>query len=580
MSVETITPIAKTFNVAGCALIMLYPDTVSFLFSELIRMIYREDYVWMTSESAKLHKDLSFLDLLMTSLGGIIGSGWLLSALLAANGAGPSSVFSWLIGGVVVMLIGLVYAELTGFIPESGAVARYPHYSHGHLTGFIMGWAAWIAYASVPAVEAEAVVTYGQAYVPALRAANGNISAVGLLVAAAFLVIFFIINYMGVRSFAKINTPLTIIKFIIPALTVILFFIFGMHWGNFSSHGFAPYHSQGMMKVVATAGIVFSYLGFRQSVDLSGEAKNAQRDVPRAIVVSLIVGILLYVLLQLVFLGAVPSGILSKGWGHISYSAPFAQLAMSINLGWFAILVYGSAIISPFGTGNVYTASTTRVIYALGSNGYFPRVLAKVDPKTGIPVWSLVVAVVLGLIFLAPFPSWQALVGIVSSATVLTYITGPVSAAVFRRVAPDAKRSVTIKNMGLLAPLAFIGGSLIIYWAGWHTNEILLIAVLIGVILYLVASFLFPSQISRPTRQSIKAGVWLVVYLLFMLLMSNIGSKVFGGPNTLIHYPWDLVAVALGSLAFYYWGVRSGYKTHDVSEVLDAIEESRASSSL
>ena len=285
----------------------------------------------MATESAKLRKDLSFLDLLMTSLGGIIGSGWLLSALLAANGAGPSSVFSWLIGGVVVMLIGLVYAELTGFIPESGAVARYPHYSHGHLTGFIMGWAAWIAYASVPAVEAEAVVTYAQSYIPALKAANGNISALGLLIAASLLVVFFIINYLGVRSFARINTPLTIIKFIVPAMTVILFFIFGMHWGNFSSHGFAPYHSQGMMRVVATAGIVFSYLGFRQAVDLSGEARNAQRDVPRAIVISLIIGILLYVLLQLVFLGAVPSDILSKGWAHVSYSAPFAQLAISIR---------------------------------------------------------------------------------------------------------------------------------------------------------------------------------------------------------------------------------------------------------
>ncbi len=526
---------------------------------------------------SNLHHSLSFTDLLMTSLGGIIGSGWLLSALFAAQGAGPSAIFSWLIGGVIIMFIGLIYAELSGLFPESGAVVRYPHYSHGHLTGFIMGWAAWIAYSSVPAVESEAVVTYAQTYIPAFKASNGNISALGLVCAAGLLLVFFAINYMGVRSFAKINTPLTIIKFIIPALTIILFLIVGFHSTNLTSHGFMPYKSQGMMKVVATAGIVFSYLGFRQSVDLAGEARNPQRDVPRAIVWSLILGILIYTLLQLVFIGAIPLSVLDHGWHGVDYSAPFAQLALSLNLGWLAIVIYGSAIISPFGTGNVYTASTTRVLYALGKNRYFPRILAKVDPRTGIPVYALAVAVGLGLIFLAPFPSWQTLVGIVSSATVLTYIIGPISAMVFRRTAPDAKRAIHLGGIGLIAPLAFIGGSLIIYWAGWNTNKILLIATLIGIVLYFTASGLWPRAIERPPVQSLKAALWLIVYLVFMLAISYAGSTVFGAPHSLIPYPWDLVVVAGVSLLFYFWGVRSGYKTKAIEELLAGLEETRTS---
>ncbi len=79
-----------------------------------------------------------------------------------------------------------------------------------------------------------------------------------------------------------------------------------------------------MMKVVATAGIVFSYLGFRQSVDLAGEARNPQRDVPRAIIWSLILGILIYTLLQLIFIGAIPLSMLDRGWQGVHYSAPFA----------------------------------------------------------------------------------------------------------------------------------------------------------------------------------------------------------------------------------------------------------------
>lgn len=76
----------------------------------------------------------------MASLGGIIGSGWLFGALYAANAAGPASILSWLLGGFAVILIGLVYAELAGMLPESGGVARYPDYSHGQVTGFLRAW--------------------------------------------------------------------------------------------------------------------------------------------------------------------------------------------------------------------------------------------------------------------------------------------------------------------------------------------------------------------------------------------------------------------------------------------------------
>jgi amino acid transporter len=288
---------------------------------------------------------------------------------------------------------------------------------------------------------------------------------------------------------------------------------------------------------------------------------------------------LLYVLLQVVFIGGVPTSHLAKGWSTISYSAPFAQLAMTLGLGWFATLLYADAILSPAGTGNIYTASTTRVLYALGNNHYFPRALTKVDSKTGIPYIALITALVMGLLFLAPFPAWQKLVGFVSSATVLTYIIGPVSAAVFRRIAPDAKRPVKLGGMHIIAPLAFIGGSLIIYWTGWVVNLPLLIAMLVGLILYGTATLVAPDQIQRPSLQSMKSGIWMVVYLLFMLAMSYYGSSVFGAPfdkgKGLIHYPLDLVVIAVGSLIFYYWGVASGYKTKDVEEVLEALEETK-----
>ncbi len=532
--------------------------------------------------NAGFKKDLSLLDLIMASVGGIIGSGWLFGALYAANDAGPASIIAWIIGGIAVLLIGLVYAELGGMLPESGSIARYPHYSHGHVTSFIMGWAAWIAYSSVPAVEAEGVMQYASHWLPGLWDSKTNLlTGSGLFLAAVLMFGFFLANYFGVRYFAKVNTSVTFVKFIMPVATIIIFLLSGLHWGNFTqAGGFAPEGTSGILVAVATSGVVFAYLGFRQALDLSGEARNPQRDIPLALLISIFVGIILYVLLQLVFIAGISPIALQHGWTSISFNAPFAQLAVSLNLGWLAILLYADAIISPAGTGNVYIASTTRVLYALANNGYFPKALTKIDPRTGIPVVSLTTAFVLGLIFLLPFPSWQSLVGLVSSATVFTYIIGPVSLAVLRRTAGEAFRPYRLKGASIIAPLAFVIGSLIIYWTGWVIDSKLLIALLIGIVIYAIFALSMPNQIERPSMQSMVSGLWLIVYLITMLALTYVGSTKLGELKNWIPYPWDMVTVAIISLLFYYWGVRSGYRTTDVGEALEAIEQTRQGSSL
>ncbi len=523
-----------------------------------------------------LKREMTRLDLLMASLGGIIGSGWLFGALFASNVAGPSSIISWVIGGVAVLLIGLVFAELGAMLPEAGGIARYPQYSHGSFTSFIMGWGAWIAYASVPAIEAEAVVQYASHYVPSIyNPATGLIQGPGLVLAAALMLIFFLLNYFGVKLFAKTNTVVTTIKFIMPTLTIITFLIAGVHWSNLTSHGFATGGVSGMLQAVATSGIVFAYLGFRQAIDLAGESKNPQKDLPFAVIGSILIGAVLYVLLELVFVTGVAPAALAQGWSHLTFSAPVAEVATSLNLGWMAVLLYADAVISPAGTGNIYIASTTRVLLALAGNRYFPKALLKVDEKTGIPHIALWVAFILGLIFLLPFPAWQQLVGLVSSATVFTYMIGPVSAAALRRTHPDAKRPYKVGGLGIIAPIAFIVASLIIYWTGWKTDWKLLVALLVGVVLYLLASAIFPKEIERPSARSVKSGTWLVVYLVVMLFMSYAGSARFGaaanGGKGLIHYPLDLIVIIVLSLIFYYWGASSGTHSADTDEALQAI---------
>lgn len=522
----------------------------------------------MSTQKMGLRRELSYLDLTMASLGGIIGSGWLYGAWKGGFIAGPAATVSWVIGGIAVLLIGLVYAELGGALPEAGAIVRYPQYSHGTFVSFLMGWAALVAYSSVPPIEAEAATQYATAYVPGLYT-GGNPTAAGLIVEVILMILFFALNYFGVLIFAKTNTLWTLIKLAIPSLTVIVMFFAAFHTSNFSSvGGFAPQGSSAVLQAVPLGGIIFAYLGFRQALDMAGEAKNPQRDVPRAVITAILIGVVLYVLLQLVWIGGMPASFLGHGWAGTKpdFNSPFADLTKALGLGWLSIMLTADAVWSPTGTGNVYTASTSRVLLALTKNRYFPRIFGRIA-ASGVPVAALVATVVLGFVFLLPFPSWSSLVGIVSSATVFTYIIGPVALAVLRKTTPNLPRPFKLGGHAILGPIAFVIASLIIYWSGWAVDSVILLVILFGVILYAYGTSTFAEDTSFYGGKFLKSGLWLVVYVIAMLILTYIGSSNFGAPHQLIAYPLDLLVVAAVSLIFYYWGVSSGIPTPEIEEV-------------
>ena len=111
-------------------------------------------------ESSGLHRHMGPVALLFTGVGSIIGSGWLFGALNASILAGPAAIVSWVIGGVMIMLIGLTYAELGTMFPVSGGVVRYPNYAFGAFASFLIGWITWLAVASVAPVEVMAALQY------------------------------------------------------------------------------------------------------------------------------------------------------------------------------------------------------------------------------------------------------------------------------------------------------------------------------------------------------------------------------------------------------------------------------------
>ena len=101
----------------------------------------------------QLRRSVGFYGLMFVSLGSIIGSGWLLGALNAAEVAGPASVLSWILAAVMLSMLALVYAELGATYPVAGGTGRFPYYSHGPIAGFMAGWASWLQAVFIAPIE-------------------------------------------------------------------------------------------------------------------------------------------------------------------------------------------------------------------------------------------------------------------------------------------------------------------------------------------------------------------------------------------------------------------------------------------
>jgi amino acid transporter len=169
------------------------------------------------------------------------------------------------------------------------------------------------------------------------------------------------------------------------------------------------------------------------------------------------IGAVLYILLQVVFLAALPASQIGATWAaspYTTFGGPFAQLATLVGVGWLASILYLDAVISPGGTGLIYTAAASRVSCGLSRNGYLPSIYGSTD-RRGIPWFGLVTAFAVGCVCFLPFPSWRSLVGLITSASVLMYAGAPLALWVLRRRLPEAERPYRTPAGRVLAPLAF-----------------------------------------------------------------------------------------------------------------------------
>jgi amino acid transporter len=528
---------------------------------------------------SRLHRQVGPVALMFTGLGSIIGSGWLFGAWRCAQLAGPGAIYAWLIGALVVIFVAFTFAELGAMFPESGGAVRYGHYSHGTLVGFLTGWAAWIAIVSVIPVEAEASVQYmsswpwpwAQALYVRVPGSPGELSTAGLSIAAALVIVYFLVNFWSVKFFARTNSAITFFKLIVPAATAIALMCTSFHPGNFhvGIHGGVHVGNwASILTAVATSGVVFSYNGFQSPVNLAGEARNPGRSVPFAIFGSIALSTVVYVLLQVAFLGAVSPEHLGEGWAALDYSSPFAQLALALSLNSLALLLFADAFVSPSGTGCTYTATTARMIYAMERSAVLPKVLGSIHPRYGIPRPAMWFNLAVSFVFLFFFRGWSTLAGVISVATIITYLVVPVSVMALRRTAPELHRPLRVAGLSILAPIAFMLATLMFYWARWpYTGKIMLLLVCpMPVYAYYQARSGWMNF-----QVQLRGAWWLLAFLVAIIGLSWAGGTEFNGHGYL-RAGWDQLCVALTALCFYFWGVRSGWRTPAVEAYESAAE--------
>lgn len=518
-------------------------------------------------------RDVGFVALMFVSLGSIIGSGWLLGALTAATTAGGASIVSWVLAGVIIVLLALVHSELGAAYPLAGGTGRWPRLAFGSLGGFTAGWVAWLQAVTIAPIEVEAALSYLDHKWHGLINEAGALTPTGLAVSTGLMLLFTVINILGVRWLAESNRIAVLWKVAVPVLTVAVLIAVSFQVSNFTAGGgFAPYGAHGVLAALPL-GVVFALQGFEQAAQIAGEARDPQRNVPRAVIGSVVIGTLLYLGLEIAFIGALNPGNLAQGWANPVGKGdfgPYATLATGLGLGWLAVILYIDAFISPAGTGLIYVGTSARLSYALGHSGYVPKGVSRISSR-GVPYTSIILAFVIGLICFLPFPSWQSLVGLVTSATVIMYGFAPITLLALRRADPDRARPYRLPAAPILAPLAFVMANEIIYWTSWATVEKLMLAILAGYLLFAVA-YATGHPMERPPLDP-RSLAWIVPWLAGLAVISYLGQ--YGGTRLIPEWV-DLGVVAAFSLVICYVAVAFSLPSYRVAAAVATDQQEAA----
>lgn len=416
----------------------------------------------------ELKRTMGMWALLFFSVGSIIGSGIFVILGVAIPKAGPAVLLSFVLAAVAALFSALSYAELASAIPASGSSYSYAYVTLGELVAWVVGWMLMLEYGvSVAAVAVgwgeylnQFLSAFGIALPDAIAQPPGsggvfNVPALIVVLLCTFLLI------RGASESARWNSIMVLLK-----IAILLFFCI-VAFTAFDGSNLTPFLPLGLAGVTAAAGqVFFSYIGFDAASTAGEEAKNPKRDLPIAIIGSLIVVTVLYLLVTLAALGA-------QNWQTDAGSSSEAVLSTIADTAtggtWAGTLIAVGAIISIFSVVLVTLYGQTRILFAMGRDGLLPKTFTKVSARTQTPVFN---TIIVGAIIAIPasFVSLGQLAEATSIGTLGAFAVVNVGVIVLRRRRPDLPRGFKtplfplMPILGILLIIVIVAGLSPITW--------------------------------------------------------------------------------------------------------------------
>lgn len=485
-----------------------------------------------------LKRDISTSNVLIAAAGGMIGSGWLFSPFISAQIAGSNALVSWVIAALFMVFIALPLCELGAMFPVSGGLANYPSYSHGKEVGFLFAFTTWLSYLVMTPIEIQAILQYSSHFIPMLTVKDAigfKLSGIGYVAAISIMLFVVVLNTFGIKLLAECNKYASLLKFILPSIAIIALIHTAPTFANIDIHLSTKEDWEQIFSALSVGGVIFAFTGFQNGLILAGEVKNPQRDIPIAILGAVIIGFVLYFMLQLSFLAAIPQKYLTTGWHALSFPGdfgPLVGLTLLLGLGIVAALLLFDAAFSPFGTTLVYTAATSRILYGMALNNHLPPFFLKLN-RHKIPYVTLYINFLVGSLSFLPFPGWQKMVAFLSSASILSYGAGPICLLAMRQLQPSLHRPFKLSWSLACSHIAFFVCNLMLYWCGFSTIWKLCLALGVALIISLVYQRKSLFDCSRSL-------FWFLTYMCTLLALSYMGS--FGGLG-LLKFPSDILVI-------------------------------------
>jgi amino acid transporter len=512
----------------------------------------------MSSSTHQYRRELGMWSVVFLATGAILGPAVGFTPVSVLALAGPSGIISWVIALLLIMAVAMSYVELGTMWPRAGGVAYYPARSSGPIVGVLNAWGSFIGYAlAVPSI-CVAFVEYLSYWAPSLYTGT-RLTSAGIGTSLGILVAVAVINWLRIRYMGQMNNLLTIAT-IVGLAVVIIALLTTFHPSNFTHFsGFVPLGSSGLF--LAISATIYGYGGFRQPIDYAEEVREPGKVIPKAVFITLIITMIVYLMESLAFNGAISwhgLGLHSGDWAGLnSLAHPLVSVSDTEGMATIGLIALVVTLIATFKDGYIYYGGCSRVGHTLSKHdGYLPPVFTRMS-SGGIPWVSNILVLIVSAIYIVLLPAFTSLFPLVASALLLSYAPGPLALAIFRHKDPGEPRPYRLPAHRVLAPWAFVVSSVMIFWAGWPSVRVLIPSVAVGLLLLF---FYLPHRKlphRKLTAEDIKWGIWMPFYLGFIVLFSYLGSTKFSGSG-IIPFPWDTVVFGVMALVFYFIGYYCG----------------------